>query len=394
MMGELSIILGGDVSTSYVAERVDKAYAEKALRQMLPLLEKADFRLINLENPLLEGGTPIPKSGPPLKGLPKNIEFLKAGGFDCAILANNHFGDYGKEGIESTLRLLQKHQIAHVGGGLTLEESWRPWIVEKNSVRVAVLAVGENEFGAAGSTCGGMAGLHMRRLFRAIREAKEKQKARFVLVVVHGGNEGNPLPSPRVVERYRMMVEFGADAVVGMHPHCPQGMENYHGAPIVYSTGNFYFPGDKGPQNSQWYYGYMPKLTFSTDGVSLEIFPYTFEKWGTEITPLIGEQKEKMMEYLQKLSRLFQDPAEHEAYFKGWCMIAGPVYAEMMVFRQKYLEEEKWSEDRDFLNLRNLYTCEAHNELMTSLLMMIENKELAFGKEMAEKVKKLQKMPF
>ena len=42
MMGELSIILGGDVSTSYVAERVDKAYAEKALRQMLPLLEKAD----------------------------------------------------------------------------------------------------------------------------------------------------------------------------------------------------------------------------------------------------------------------------------------------------------------------------------------------------------------
>ena len=61
-------------------------------------------------------GRPIRKSGPNLRGLPENISFLSAGRFDCAILANNHLGDYGPSGVLQTLDLLDARHIGHVGG--------------------------------------------------------------------------------------------------------------------------------------------------------------------------------------------------------------------------------------------------------------------------------------
>ena len=39
----------------------------------------------------------------------------------------------------------------------------------------------------------------------------------------------------------REYIDAGADAVIGGHTHCLQGMEFYKGAPIVYSVGNFWF---------------------------------------------------------------------------------------------------------------------------------------------------------
>ena len=36
-------------------------------------------------------------------------------------------------------------------------------------------------------------------------------------------------------------IDAGADIVIGAHPHILQGLEYYHGKPIVYSLGNFWF---------------------------------------------------------------------------------------------------------------------------------------------------------
>ena len=37
------------------------------------------------------------------------------------------------------------------------------------------------------------------------------------------------------------MIDAGADAVIGAHPHILQGIEYYEGKPILYSLGNFWF---------------------------------------------------------------------------------------------------------------------------------------------------------
>jgi poly-gamma-glutamate synthesis protein (capsule biosynthesis protein) len=41
----------------------------------------------------------------------------------------------------------------------------------------------------------------------------------------------------------RLMIDAGADAVVGGHPHVTQDIEVYQGKPIFYSLGNFVFDG-------------------------------------------------------------------------------------------------------------------------------------------------------
>ncbi|MFR3483329.1 MAG: CapA family protein, partial [Clostridia bacterium] len=133
--------------------------------------------------------------------------------------------------------LLKKEGIEYAGAGANLEEAYRAWRCEKARTRISVICVAENEFGIAGPDKPGAAGIQMGLLRGRIVE--EKGQSDFVVVVVHGGNENNPFPSPGAQERYRLLVDFGADAIVGMHPHCPQGYEFYRGTPIVYSVETF-----------------------------------------------------------------------------------------------------------------------------------------------------------
>lgn len=81
----------------------------------------------------------------------------------------------------------------------------------------------------------------LRRARAAERHRSGQKTRRLVIVIHHGGNEHQPLPSPHNRARYQDVIDMGADALIGMHPHCPQGWEIYQGKPIVYSTGNFMF---------------------------------------------------------------------------------------------------------------------------------------------------------
>ncbi len=108
--------------------------------------------------------------------------------------------------------------------------------------------------------------------YYAIKEAKEK--ADYVLVIVHGGHEMHQLPSPRMQEIYRFFIDSGADAVINGHQHCFSGYEVYKGKPIFYGLGNFCM--DKSPirVNNPWNYGYMVKLSFNDGNIEFDIYPY------------------------------------------------------------------------------------------------------------------------
>lgn len=259
----ISVIIAGDLCMINLIELMDAEYSRLVLRKIQPILDSADIRLINLENAIIKNGTPINKSGGAhLKANPENLVFLKQGNFDCAVLANNHVADYGEEGIYSTINSLEEAGIGYVGAGKNLKDSYSPKYFKANGCNLAVIAVCENEFGVAELNKAGTAGFNMHEMLYTIKEAKGH--ADFVIVIMHGGNEYNPIPSPGVVSRYRTFVDLGADAVIGMHPHCIQGFEYYNNAPIVYSTGNFLFSrfGKLNDPKNSWYYGYMPFITF------------------------------------------------------------------------------------------------------------------------------------
>lgn len=390
----IKLVVAGDVCMRGQEDTMSAEVAREILASVQPILDAADIRIVNWENPTTaveEEGAPIPKSGAMLHSKPENIVFLKEGKFDVALMANNHTGDYDPRGTIATKKYLEEAGLLTVGAGADLEEARHPLYVEKNGETVAIISTCEYEFGIADRETPGAAGFDPRDLRMRIAQAKEK--ADYVLVIHHGGNEHNPLPSPRNRARYQDVIDMGADALVAMHPHCPQGYEIYNGKPIVYSLGNFMFRtlSKTVVQEGSWNYGYLASLTFEKGkGAVLEIDPYQNNLQTSVIKLMEGEAREKMMAYLEDISRRFLDPDEHEQMFMGWCMIAGPGYARATKYDESMLEKP---DEQPALALRNVFSCEAHNELLTIYTRMIVEHKIDIGLKYMPVVRELQKMP-
>ncbi|MBE6704030.1 MAG: CapA family protein [Ruminococcaceae bacterium] len=380
----MKLIFTGDVNFRN-KENITAEESRKALRQVMPYFNAADFRIVNLECPLSDDDSaPIRKSGPNLIS-PKNcICFLDEGKVDAATLANNHIGDYGDQPIIDTLNLLREHGIKYSGAGANIEEAYKAMYLEKDGIKVAIISSCENEFGIADINKYGSAGLNIKRMYAAIK--REKEIADFVIVAFHGGNEQNPIPSPAQVERYRLFCDFGADAVIAGHTHCPQPAEYYNGKPIIYSMGNFFFSSfTEREANDPWFYGYMVNLEIAKgETIKYELIPYRAEDSVSVIHVFEGEEKKTMLDYLDNLAKKITEPLEHRKYFKGWC----------------YHIETYWADNPNkegglerLVPSKNVVNCEAHHELIvTNYCRMIDGED-ELAKEYWEKVRRLMIMP-
>ena len=71
--------------------------------------------------------------------------------------------------------------------------------------------------------------------------------------MAHAGVENINIPIPEWRDIYKSFVDFGADVIIGTHPHVPQGWETYNDKPIFYSLGNFCFQKKNVNVQSYWY---------------------------------------------------------------------------------------------------------------------------------------------
>ena len=269
----MRVLVVGDFCPMHrVAELFDKDDFASVLGDVKPIIEQTDYSIVNFECPVCRGGeVPIIKYGPNLSCSEKGLEAVKWAGFNCVTLANNHFLDYGVEGVDNTLAACKKYGIDTVGGGTNLKEASQILYKEIGGRKLAIINCCEHEFSIASETTAGSNPLNPVQQYYAIKKAKEN--ADYVLVIVHGGHEHFQLPSLRIQEIYRFFVEAGADAVVNHHQHCYSGYEIYKGKPIFYGLGNFCFDW-KGKQNPSWYEGYMVELDFDGNQIKYSICPY------------------------------------------------------------------------------------------------------------------------
>jgi hypothetical protein len=370
---QAQLIIAGDCCPRLIAEeRVLDGQAGDILAPLQDIFESADLSLIQFETPLTCEDSPICKSGPNIRCHPDTIDFLHAWGGDVTLLANNHIGDFGPKAAMDSIALLRKHGFKTVGAGENLAAAYEPLICDANGIRVGILNFAENEFGSATPRSAGAAPLSPSLNSRQIAELA--QRVDCCLVVLHGGNEHYPLPSPRVVEMCRTFIDAGADAVVNIHSHCPQGIELWHGKPIAYSLGNFYFPerANKYAPDNFWYLGYMIRFTVDKRGISaLELIPTSFTPEADAVRPLSGQQREGFFQYINSISEPIADPDELLSFFECWAASSG--YPHVII-------KPNWSpEDFDapapnpkLLSLRNIFTCEAHNELLTTYMRLVE----------------------
>lgn len=143
-------------------------------------------------------------------------------------IANNHINDYNEQGHKDT-------QDALDAAGVLWGEAGKIVYDEKNGYKLGII-------------CMTMYGTYeVDAVKEAIAEASENSD--FQIVYFHGGEEAVHTAETWKIEACHQLVDAGADLVIGDHPHVLQPMEQYNGATIVYSLGNFIFGGNRHPEN-------------------------------------------------------------------------------------------------------------------------------------------------
>lgn len=281
----MKILITGDFAPqARLAKQVEnKHFSEIFPENLREIIKAADFSFVNFESPIVEDGyKPIPKCGPNLHCTSEAAEAVKYAGFTGVTMANNHILDFGVDGLRRSVECCKSQQIDVVGVGENLEDAEKVLYTKKNGKTLAVINCCEHEFSIATDKTAGANPLNPVHQFYSIQEAKKK--ADYVLVIVHGGHEHYQLPSVRMQETYRFLIDAGADAVVNHHQHCYSGYETYKGRPIFYGLGNFCFDIDSIQDGTPWNYGYMLQLEFG-EKIEYDIYPY--KQYGKEGTILL-----------------------------------------------------------------------------------------------------------
>ncbi len=260
----LRLVFVGDIMLDDGPGRV-VAEGRDPLAPFAAILADADYRIGNLECPIATTGQALENKIYSFRAHPRVLSVLK-GRFDALAVANNHSGDYGQTAFLETLNHLDQAGIASFGGGRNLAEAHRPLWIEKHGLSIAVLAY--NEFKPrsfeAGPHWPGIAWSEDSHVLADIRAARAAG-ADLVIPFMHWGWEREPEPSERQRALARLMIDAGAAAVVGGHPHVTQGSEIYRGKPIIYSLGNFVFDGFELPAAK---IGWLLRMTVDRGGVT------------------------------------------------------------------------------------------------------------------------------
>jgi len=232
--------------------------------QVADRLKQADVRIANLECVVARGGKAFDKPWT-FRAHPRVLGVLQRH-VDVVSVANNHSGDFGRAAFAEMLQRLDAIGLPHIGGGRDLVSAHAPHIVQRNGLKIALL--GYDEFFPrhfeAGHDHPGVAWSEDEQVVDDIRRARSVHGADLVIPFMHWGQEHEPEANARQRQLARLMIDAGADAVVGTHPHVVQDTETYRGKPIVYSLGNFVFDGFSSLDNRT---GWMLFMTVGREGV-------------------------------------------------------------------------------------------------------------------------------
>ncbi len=207
------------------------------------LFKTDDLTIVNLECSPSMLGAPLDKQFV-FRCPPSALAAARAEGVEVANLANNHSQDFGQLAMLDGLLHAHLAGLRPVGVGIDVHSATTPQIIDVGGWRIAVLGMGgvvPGEAWLAGEGAPGMAsGDDIDQMTTAVRAASEN--ADFVFVTIHWGIEGESEPRDDDRARAQAMIEAGADAVFGHHPHRLGALELIGDVPVFWTLGNFIWP--------------------------------------------------------------------------------------------------------------------------------------------------------
>lgn len=348
-------------------------------------LRASALRIVNVETTLQREPGKIPadvKEGPSFCAPAHAVQDLLSAGFDIALLANNHMGDYGAQGLVETREILEEAGLQTCGTGTSQEDAYAARIVEVGGNSIALVNFHEGEEGEQTERNPALAGWDLSRVNREI--ARQKAAGRLVIAVPHSDREFFPVPAPYGQRAFRGLIDAGADIVIGHHPHVPRGVEIYKGAPIIYSQGNFVFwSGQPGLMRRL---GYMVRLYLLPHGeLAFRLLPYRIEPTGLRL--LDPAERAWLFSQLASVSGDALSPESVQAYW----------HAAMDAFSKEHWLSDATGMDHTFkcmrernpegiARLRTRFLCPAHYHFMTEgITRVLAGKHGSSPPEMIEK---------
>ncbi len=304
---DITVCFAGDISladdavTTAQWEKSDKDLSRCISPELLEIMNAADLMCVNNEFTFTERGTPLKGKSYTFRAKPERVSLLLEMGVDVALLANNHVFDYGKESLLDTLDTLEAANIGYFGAGRNLEEAMKPYYVEVDGITIAFVAASRAEKNKmtpqATEDSPGILRCYDTELFlEVIKEADAN--ADIVLACVHWGTEYSTVLEEVQLTTGKLYLDAGADAVIGSHSHCLQGMEFYNGKPIIYSLGNFWF--NKRTLDTMLL---ILKITGERDNPKIEVAVIpALQKNNCTVILTEQEEKEKLFRQLEEIS--------------------------------------------------------------------------------------------
>ena len=238
---ELTISAAGEVSLGILQihgyagtfrEMYDQQGPAYFLQNVKDIFEEDDMTIVNFEGVLTES-TELVEKQYNIKGAPAYIEILPLGSVEAVSFGNNHHMDYGKQGNDDTVALFEEKGIPYAYDD-------KLGIYETKGLRIGFVSVNEVYDGKAVETW----------LEEGIRSLQEEE-VNLIIACCHWGIEREDYPEDYQKELGKKCIDWGADLVLGCHPHVLQGIEVYNGRFIVYSMGNFCFGGNRNPKDKE-----------------------------------------------------------------------------------------------------------------------------------------------
>ncbi len=314
----IRISIAGDFVPINRMASLDEESIQTAFSDVAEINRSCDYSIVNLECPIVlsDDVRSIEKVGPKFKTDETAVKMLHAAKMSCVTLSNNHFCDYGEAGVRDTIDTLDRNGIEHLGGGRNLDEASKTLFKTIKDKRFAFINCSEREFATATQQSGGANPLDPITQYYAIQEARKN--ADFVIVIVHGGVEQYPYPTPTMKKTYRFLIDAGADAVVSHHQHFHCGYEVYKDKPVFYGLGNFCFD-HRRKRDSFWHYGYMVTLSFDENhGTLFDVHPFVQCNHEIGVKMLTGEKKDSFFDRLARLNEVIADDKRLQETFEQY----------------------------------------------------------------------------
>lgn len=241
-------------------------------QKIFNLFETCDSKFLNFEGPLAKGKSNSPNERT-LGQSSLSPNWCETNGFNIISLANNHSLDYSAEGLLSTKNSFKKSTTLGAGDWA---EAHKVKFIDISGVRIGFIAGTSYDFASLKDKWTdydkiGCAWINSFEINKQILENKDK--CDYLFVISHGGLEFMNVPLPEWRDRYRELIDLGADAVIAAHPHVPQGTEIYKNKPIFYSLGNFYFDNFGKVKPKYWDNGLLAIIELENGKIYHKVIP-------------------------------------------------------------------------------------------------------------------------